>query len=73
MRELQGKGWRVLGYFLWMLGAGLELDGDAQGSSAVLMVTGLTMFLVGAWQSWVLGAGWARERHGEEPGTSHRN
>ena len=73
MHELEGKGWRVLGYFIWMLGAGFRLDSDACGTAVVLMVVGVTMFLVGAWQSWVLGAGWVRERHSEEPGTSHRN
>ena len=29
MAELRGKGWRVLGYFIWMLGAGVVLDSEA--------------------------------------------
>ena len=32
--ELHGKGWRVLGYFLWMLGAGVVLDSDARRAAA---------------------------------------
>jgi hypothetical protein len=51
MRELQGKGWRVLGYFVWMLGAGVYLDSDALGLAGVLMGAGAVAFLVGAVQS----------------------
>lgn len=72
MAELRGKGWRVLGYFIWMLGAGVLLDSDAGEVAAVLMAVGLLTFLVGAWQSWVLGAEWERNRTREEPSTPHR-
>lgn len=51
MAELDGKGWRVLGYFLWMLGAGLLIDGDAVRVGRVLLAAGGAMFLSGAWQS----------------------
>ncbi len=58
MAELDGKGWRVLGYFVWMLGAGMFLDSD--GSSTVislmtfaLMVAGGAAFVLGAAQSLV--------------------
>lgn len=51
MRELKGKGWRVLGYFVWMLGAGVYLDSDALGPAAVLMGAGATAFFLGTVQS----------------------
>ena len=51
MRELKGKGWRVLGYFVWMLGAGIYLDSDAGGLAAALMGAGATAFFLGAVQS----------------------
>jgi hypothetical protein len=51
MRELKGKGWRVLGYFVWMLGAGVYLDSDALGAAAVLMAAGATAFFLGVVQS----------------------
>ena len=37
MRELRGKGWRVLGYFLWMLGAGVVLDSERRAAGALLL------------------------------------
>jgi len=73
MAELRGKGWRVLGYFLWMLGAGLVLDSDARGAAALLLIVGLTLFLVGAWQSWVVGAEWKGDQAGEGPSSPHRH
>jgi hypothetical protein len=51
MRELHGKGWRVLGYFVWMLGAGVVLDGGGAASGRVLLLGGAAMFAVGVWQS----------------------
>jgi hypothetical protein len=51
MRELHGKGWRVLGYFIWMLGAGVILDSDAVAVGRLLLVVGLALFALGAWQS----------------------
>ncbi len=51
MAELRGRGWRVLGYFIWMLGAGVVLDSDALRLGTLLAVAGATMFGVGAWQS----------------------
>ena len=52
MAELHGKGWRVLGYFVWMLGAGVVLDSEAVAWGRLLLVAGATLFCVGAWQSW---------------------
>ena len=52
MSELYGKGWRVLGYFIWMLGAGMVLDRDAVGVGGLLLSIGLLMFLGGTVQSW---------------------
>jgi len=49
--ELHGKGWRVLGYFLWMLGAGVYLDSDARRAAAFLLSAGGALFLAGVWQS----------------------
>jgi hypothetical protein len=51
MAELRGKGWRVLGYFIWMLGAGVVLDSDAIGMGSVLLLTGIILFGVGALQA----------------------
>jgi len=51
MHELRGKGWRVLGYFVWMLGAGIILDADAPRCAALLMVVGVVLFVTGVWQS----------------------
>lgn len=51
MSELRGKGWRVLGYFIWMLGAGVVLDSNAVGLGGVMLLTGLMLFGVGVLQS----------------------
>lgn len=53
MKELRGKGWRVLGYFLWMLGAGLVLDGGFTRPALALLLAGAGMFGAGTWQSLV--------------------
>ena len=55
MPELRGKGWRVLGYFIWMLGAGIVLDSQAIGAGGLLLAVGAGLFLIGAAQS--LGGG----------------
>lgn len=49
--ELHGKGWRVLGYFVWMLGAGVRLDSDATGTAQALLCAGAALFALGVWQS----------------------
>lgn len=51
MRELAGKGWRVLGYFVWMLGAGVVLDGNSWWLGAPVLAGGAALFLLGAVQS----------------------
>jgi len=51
MRELRGKGWRVIGYFVWMLGAGVILDSDNLGLGRLLLAAGVALFALGAWQS----------------------
>jgi hypothetical protein len=51
MRELHGKGWRVLGYFVWMLGAGVVLDSSALGIGRLLLALGAGLFATGVWQS----------------------
>jgi len=51
MGELSGKGWRVLGYFLWMLGAGIVLDSGAQRLGGLVLVIGGALFALGAVQS----------------------
>ena len=51
MAELRGKGWRVLGYFVWMLGAGVVLDGHEGGLGGLLLVAGALTFLVGCAQA----------------------
>lgn len=50
MPELYGKGWRVLGYFVWMLGAGVVLESDASALGVLLLVVGATAFVIGALQ-----------------------
>lgn len=51
MRELRGKGWRVLGYFVWMLGAGVVLDSQALAVGRALLAVGAGLFATGVWQS----------------------
>jgi hypothetical protein len=51
MPELRGKGWRVLGYFIWMLGAGVVLDSDALGAGGLLLLVGGALFGYGTLQS----------------------
>jgi hypothetical protein len=51
MRELRGKGWRVIGYFVWMLGAGVLLDSDDLAAARLLLAVGAATFAVGVWQS----------------------
>jgi len=51
MPELHGKGWRVLGYFIWMLGAGVVLDSNACGAGGILLVVGGALFGYGTMQS----------------------
>jgi hypothetical protein len=51
MRELRGKGWRVLGYFVWMLGAGVLLDSHASSTGRLLLAGGAALFAAGVWQS----------------------
>jgi hypothetical protein len=48
---MHGKGWRVLGYFLWMLGAGVRLDSDAQRAASLFLLAGAVLFFLGVWQS----------------------
>jgi hypothetical protein len=51
MRELSGKGWRVLGFFLWMLGAGIVLDSAARQLGGVVLLVGGGLFALGVVQS----------------------
>jgi hypothetical protein len=51
MNELRGKGWRVIGYFLWMLGAGVVLDRPLGPLGPALLAIGMALFAAGAWQS----------------------
>jgi len=51
MPELRGKGWRVLGYFVWMLGAGVVLDSDGLATGRLLLLAGVALFALGVWQS----------------------
>jgi high-affinity Fe2+/Pb2+ permease len=55
--ELRGKGWRVLGYFIWMLGAGVVLDSEAIGTGGVMLAVGAGLFLLGTVQSLRGGSG----------------
>lgn len=57
MAELRGKGWRVLGYFIWMLGAGVVLDSDASGAGGAMLATGAGLFLLGTAQGMRRGGG----------------
>ena len=52
MAELRGKGWCVLGYFIWMLGAGIVLDHESSGAGPLLLAVGAALFSLGAWQAW---------------------
>lgn len=47
MTELRGKGWCVLGYLLWMLGAGIFLDAGPWWTARVLCAAGASLFAVG--------------------------
>ena len=51
MREMRGKGWRVIGYFVWMLGAGVVLDSDDVAIGQLLLAVGAAVFAAGVWQS----------------------
>ncbi len=51
MAELRGKGWRVLGYFIWMLGVGIVLDSDAVVAGGALLALGAGLFALGTGQS----------------------
>ena len=51
MPELRGKGWRVIGYFVWMLGAGVVLDSESTGTGGVLLAVGASLFGLGVAQS----------------------
>ncbi|MDX2169966.1 MAG: hypothetical protein SF182_23050 [Deltaproteobacteria bacterium] len=51
MVELRGKGWRVIGYFIWMLGAGVVLDSEVGGAGGVLLLLGAALFGLGVVQS----------------------
>jgi predicted outer membrane lipoprotein len=51
MPELHGKGWRTIGYFAWMLGAGIVLDGGSLFWGRTLLLAGAFLFLTGVWQS----------------------
>jgi hypothetical protein len=51
MPELRGKGWRVIGYFIWMLGAGVVLDSESSGAGGVLLLLGAALFGLGVAQA----------------------
>lgn len=51
MDELRGKGFRVLGYFLWMLGAGIVLDDGSERVALFLLAAGAGLFGLGVVQS----------------------
>ena len=51
MHELRGKGWRVIGYFVWMMGAGVVLDSDEVAAGRLLLALGAALFGLGTWQS----------------------
>lgn len=52
MDELRGRGWRVLGYFVWMLGAGVVLDSAWPTLGGLLLALGAALFAAGVWQTW---------------------
>jgi hypothetical protein len=62
MSDLRGKGWRVLGYFIWMLGAGVVLDSNAIGFGGVMLLTGFILFGIGVLQAQRPAAEGAKER-----------
>ncbi|MBI4518874.1 MAG: hypothetical protein HY699_24025 [Deltaproteobacteria bacterium] len=47
MAELDAKGRRVLGYFVFMLGAGLVLDSSALWYGVLVMIAGAACFAAG--------------------------
>lgn len=51
MPELHGKGWRTIGYFVWMVGAGIVLDGGSLFWGRLLLLAGALFFFTGVWQS----------------------
>ena len=51
MRELRGKGWRVLGYFVWMLGAGRGARQRPAVAGRLLLAVGAALFAAGVWQA----------------------
>jgi hypothetical protein len=51
MHELKGRGWRTVGYFAWMLGAGIVLDDGTLFWGRTLLLAGALFFLTGVWQS----------------------
>jgi len=57
MDELRGKGWRVIGFFVWMMGAGVVLDSNALAAGRLLLIIGAALFGIGAWQSLRQGGG----------------
>jgi hypothetical protein len=58
MRDaLRGKGWRVVGYFVWMLGAGVVLDSNWLTVGRTLLAIGAAVLLYGVWQSRRAGEG----------------
>jgi len=57
MSELRGKGWRTVGFFVWMVGAGIVLDGGTLFWGRALLLAGALFFFAGVWQSLSSGAG----------------
>jgi hypothetical protein len=51
MSELRGKGFRVIGYLVWMLGAGVVLDSDTCGLGMTVLAAGAALFALGVAQS----------------------
>jgi hypothetical protein len=41
----------VLGYFIWMLGAGVVLDSEALNAGGAMLAVGASLFALGAAQS----------------------
>lgn len=59
MDEMRGKGWRVLGYFIWMVGAGVLLDSASPGVGGLLLLGGAGLFAMGVLQTGDSGPGGA--------------